>query len=160
MFCSLCGQVMPVIAAAVEPEPVPDEAVVTKRLSVPENPKRYVWGVAYPSERADGHHEWMSADELERTAWDFCRKGRRIGFYHADGTMGHGTVVETGIWRGPDWETTDIYGNSQVIKTNDWTMGIELDSIGFEQVVGENADGLSMDGVTKRRIRRLPTGDN
>jgi hypothetical protein len=39
-------------------------------------------------------------------------------------------------------------------------MGIELDNIGFEQVIDGNADGLSMDGVAKRRIRRLPTGDN
>jgi hypothetical protein len=48
-----------------------------------------------------------------------------------------------------------------VIKTNDWTMGVELDDIGFEHVVSESVDGFSMDGVAKRRIRRLPkNGDN
>lgn len=120
------------------------------------NPKRFVLGVAYPSDRVDGHGEFMSPDELEKAAWDYARNGRQIGFYHADGTTGHADVVESYIYRGPDWETDDIDGCTQVIKSGYWMLGAILDEPGFELVTTQKADGWSIDGMARRRVTRRP----
>jgi hypothetical protein len=141
------------------PDPDSEEPVV-KRLNVPQDPKRFVWGVAYPADRVDGHGEFMSATELEQVAWDYCKKSRQVGFYHADGTTSHGEVVESSIWRGPDWTTKDIDGNEQVIKSGDWVLGVQFDEPGFEQVVSERANGWSIDGLMKRRLAPIPRSAN
>jgi hypothetical protein len=148
---------MPPVEVAVEPAPVevPEEAV-EKRLAVPPNPKRYVFGVAYPADTVDGHGEWMSAEAVEKAAWEFNRNHRQLGFFHADSTLGHAEVVESYIYRGPDWTTTDLYGETQVIKAGDWLLGAQFDESGFEAVVSERADGWSIDGAARRRIAPIP----
>jgi hypothetical protein len=134
---------------------------VIKALEAPGAPKRFVLGVAYKANAIDGHGEFMTADELERTAWDYARNHRRVGFFHADGTEGHADVVESFIWRGPDWATTDIDGQEQVIKSGDWVLGAILDEPGFELVRTRKADGWSIGGageesVARRRLARVP----
>lgn len=115
------------------------------------NPQRFVLGVAYPADRVDGHGEFIRPDELEQRAWDYVRKGRQVGFFHADETTGHVEIVESYIYRGPDWETTDIDGQAQVIKSGDWMLGGVCDEPGWGLVVNGPADGWSIDGVAKRR---------
>lgn len=129
---------------------------VVKQLAVGPNPKRYVLGVAYAPNEIDGHGDWISEEELEKTAWEYVRKHRRIGFYHIDGTEGHGEVVESYIYRGPDWEMTDISGQRQVIKSGTWLLGAQLDEVGFGLVLREQADGWSMDGLSKYRVAEPP----
>jgi hypothetical protein len=129
---------------------------VLKALDVAGVPKRFVLGVAYPADRLDGHDEFMTKEEVEKAAWDYARNHRRIGFYHVDGTEGHADVVESYIWRGPDWITTDIDGKEQVIKAGDWVMGAILDQPGFDLVRRRKADGWSVDGVARRRKYKLP----
>jgi hypothetical protein len=146
---------MPVVEVAAVIEP--DAVVVEKRLQVPENPKRFILGVAYQADSVDGHHEYMAAEELERIAWDYVRKHRRMGWFHADGTEGHLDLCESYIYRGPDWVTTDIAGAEQVIKAGDWVLGGIADEVGFEQILREAADGWSMDGVAKRRVTAAPS---
>jgi len=129
---------------------------VMKALEITDVPKRFVLGVAYPANKVDGHGEFMSPEELEMTAWDYARNHRRVGFYHFDGTEGHADVVESYIYRGPDWETTDIDGQTQVIKAGDWVMGAILDEPGFALVLKRKADGWSVDGAARRRRRPAP----
>lgn len=126
---------------------------VTKARTPILNPKRFVFGVAYSADTVDGHGEFIRADELEARAWDYVRKseGRQIGFFHTDGTTGHAVVVESSIWRGPDWHTQDIDGAAQVIKAGDWVLGAICDEPGFDMVINGPADGWSIDGVAKRR---------
>lgn len=125
---------------------------VTKRLRLPiPDAKRFVLGVAYPADKVDGHGEFIRAAELEQRAWDYVRKHRQIGWFHADGTLGHAEVVESYIHRGPDWHTSDIDGNVQVIKSGDWVLGAIVDEAGWEAVVNGPADGWSIDGKAKRR---------
>lgn len=139
----------------IDDEVAVDEPVV-KALAT--GPKRYVLGVAYPAAHVDGHGEWQSAEELENAAWDYARNSRRIGFYHADGTEGHADVVESYIYRGPDWMTTDIDGQEQVIKAGDWMLGGILDEPGFALVTSRKADGWSVDGQARRRKTARPKG--
>jgi hypothetical protein len=166
MYCPACGQelpaVLPAVEAVEEPDVQPDGEPVEKQLVSPENPKRFVLGVASAANRlpsrgaSDGRRDWMPLDAVEQTAWNYVRKGRRIGFYHADGTEGHGEVVESYIYRGPDWVTTDISGGEQVIKAGDWLLGAVLDEVGFNLVLQEKADGWSMDGTGLRRAGAPP----
>lgn len=151
-------------AASLTPQPEPEpEDIVIKSL-VAGAPKRFVLGVAYPAsqiidgrvDRTDGHREFMTADEVEAAAWDYARNHRRIGFYHVDGTEGHADLVESYIYRGPDWVTTDIDGKEQVIKAGDWVMGAILDEPAFDLVVKRKADGWSVDGVARRRRKPVP----
>jgi hypothetical protein len=158
MYCPCCGQVMPLVEIA--PAPVEDGAV-EKRLASPDNPKRFVLGVAYPPDRADGHGEWMGRDELEKVAWDYVKKHRRVGWFHA-GIEGHAEIVESYIWPegAPDWVTKDLDGNDQRVYSGCWVLGAQLDEPGFEMVLSQKADGWSIDGVAKRRARPVPKGDN
>lgn len=129
---------------------------VVKTIVAPQNPKRFVLGVAYPANRVDGHNEYMAPDELEKAAWEYVRKHRNVGFFHADGTGGHAEIVESYLYRGPDWHTTDIDGGEQVIKSGDWVLGAILDEPGFALVTSSKADGWSLDGVARRRITKRP----
>jgi hypothetical protein len=144
-----------IAGTAVEVEPLEPDPVM-KALEVVGTPKRFVLGVAYPADRIDGHHEFMTVDEVERTAWDYARNHRRIGFFHVDGTESHAEVCESYIYRGPDWVTADIDGKDQVIKSGDWMLGAILDEPGFDLVRRRKADGWSVDGLARRRKRKAP----
>ena len=119
--------------------------------------QRYVLGVAYPAARLDGHAEFMNPAELEHTAWDYLRRGREIGLVHADGTTQHGDVVESYIYRGPDWELVDASGRTQVVKAGDWLLGVIFDERVWPAIKARQLDGWSIDGVAKRR--RIPRTD-
>lgn len=131
-----------------------DIDVVLKALAT--GPKRYVLGVACAPDEIDGHGEFTSLEEVEKAAWDYARNHRRIGFYHIDGTETHADLVESYVYRGPDWVTKDIDGAEQVIKSGSWLIGGILDEPGFDLVVKRKADGWSMDGLARRRKHRVP----
>lgn len=118
--------------------------------------KRYTLGVAYPADRLDGHGEFMRPDELEQTAWGYVTKGREIGLFHADGTVGHGTVVESYLYRGPDWTLTAVDGSTQVVKAGDWLLGAVWDEAAWSLIKAGHVDGWSMQGVSLRRTAPTP----
>jgi len=124
------------------------------RKAAPE--KRFVWGVAYPANRVDGHGEYMGADSLEQSAWGFLAKGREIGLYHTDGTVGHGTVVESGIHRGPSYVLKGIDGAEQTINEGDWLLGVQFDEQTWPLVKSGKVNGWSMQGIGKRRSTPRP----
>lgn len=113
--------------------------------------QRYVLGVAYPASRLDGHGEFMGPAELEQTAWGYLRKGRQVGLVHAEGLTGHGTVVESYIYRGPDWSVLDAAGGQQVVKAGDWLLGVQFDEKAWPLIKSRRLDGWSIDGVARRR---------
>lgn len=148
---SLATNAFPVETAVdVEPD------AVLKALEVSANPQRFVLGIAFPSEKLDGHKEWMSRAEVENAAWNYVRKGRTVGFYHADATLGHAEIVESYIYRGPDWVTKDIEGAEQTIREGDWLLGAILDPPAFDLVLKGKADGWSLDGLARRRRAKPP----
>ena len=144
------------IATLAAPEEPAEPELVEKRLNVPPNPKRFVLGCAYPAARGDGHKEWASAETLEATAWNYAKQHRLVGFYHADGTVTHGDLVESYIHRGEPWVTKALDGTAQTIFPGDWMIGVQFDDVGFEQIVSEAVDGFSIDGVARRRSAPVP----
>lgn len=123
--------------------------------------QRYVLGVAYqagPDPRiqrgADGGRDYFTAEELEKAAWGFLRKGRQVGMFHADGTEGHAEIVESYVWRGPDWDL----GDGVVVKAGDWLIGAVLDEVAWDLYKRGKVTGWSPQGSAKRRTVAQPGG--
>lgn len=139
------------VAEVTEPAGPMEPTPVAKGIHVIPDAKRFVFGVAYPANRPDGHDEFMRPEEVERVAWDYARNHRRVGFFHADGTEGHADVVESSIYRGPTYVVKDINGADQEIRTGDWLLGAILDEVSWGLVTTGRATGWSIDGAMKRR---------
>lgn len=114
---------------------------------------RYLLGLAYPAGMddqivtgADGARDFFTPEELEKAAWAFMQSTRDIGLYHEDGTEGHATVVESYIYRGPDWDTGDT-----VIKAGDWLIGVICDDLAWGLFLDGFITGFSPQGTAKRR---------
>ena len=126
--------------------------------AVPE--RRYLLAVAYQAGRdplitkgADGARDFMSADELERAAWSFVVKGGQAGMFHMMGTEGHAQIVESYLYRGPDWTVTGPTGRSTVVKAGDWLVGLILGEAAWALYKAGRIGGLSPQGTgTRRRV--------
>lgn len=115
--------------------------------------QRYILGLAYqagPSDRlikgVDGRRDYFNAEELEKAAWSFMKGGAQVGLFHAADTLGHFTVTESYVYRGPDWEV-----NGTVIKAGDWLIGGICDEAAWNLAKSGRIDGFSPQGVAKRR---------
>jgi hypothetical protein len=118
--------------------------------------KRYVLGVAYQAgpdpdikTGADGFRDYFPADELEKAAWQFFKNSRQSGLLHGDGpeALGHSEVVESYIYRGPDW----YEGGELFAKSGDWLIGSVLDEPTWAAAKRGELGGFSPQGVAKRR---------
>lgn len=119
--------------------------------------QRYVLGVAYqagPDPRiqrgADGGRDYFTPEELEKAAWSFLKNGPAVGLFHANGTEGHATVVESYVWRGPDWDL----GDGVVVKAGDWLVGAILDEVAWDLYKSGRVTGWSPQGSARRITRR------
>ena len=119
---------------------------------------QFTFGLAYPSLRpdraraADGFIDAVRPEVLEKTAWDWLANQRKIGLFHKDGFDGHGTVVESTIWRAPDWEiVSPVDGSSVVVKAGDWLVGVRWDDYGWRLVKEGIINGWSPEGGARRR---------
>lgn len=147
---------------AVEAEPAAAKSFETDELAInvlkaSSDERRYTLGVAYPAMKADtavaldGHIDFASAAAIEKTAWEWMSKHREIGLFHKNGTEGHAQVVESYIYRGPDWTIeSPIDGNSYVVKAGDWMLGTVWDEHGWELVKAGLVRGWSPEGGARR----------
>ncbi|MFI5880802.1 XkdF-like putative serine protease domain-containing protein [Streptomyces sp. NPDC051554] len=124
---------------------------------MPNPEQRYVLGVAYqagPDPRiqrgADGGRDYFSPEELEKAAWGFLRDGPSVGLFHADGTEGAATVVESYVYRGPDWHL----GEDVVVKAGDWLIGAVLDERAWQLYKAGRITGWSPQGQARRITHR------
>jgi len=115
--------------------------------------QRYVLGLAYQAGKderitkgLDNTRDYFTNDELEHAAWSYLPNGAGVGAFHLDGTLGHATVVESYIYRGPDW---DVEGT--IIKSGDWLVGMILDELAWSLAKSGKFTGLSPQGSAKRR---------
>jgi Putative phage serine protease XkdF len=125
---------------------------------VADGPQRYVLAIAYKAGKdprikkgADGGRDWFSAESLELAAWSYLAKGSpQVGIGHIDGTTGAATVVESYVWRGPDWDL----GDGIVVTKGDWLIGMILDERSWDLAQQGKLTGLSPQGTAKRRTVR------
>jgi len=113
--------------------------------------QRYTLGVAYPAASLDLHQDFMSMEELERTAWDAMRRGVKIGLMHRAGTGGAGTAVESYIYRGPEWKA-----DGQVVKPGDWMLGVVWEPNAWEAIKSGQLKGYSLQGWARKQKGTLP----
>jgi hypothetical protein len=95
----------------------------------------------------DGYRDFADAENVEQAAWDYLLKSRNVGLWHEDGTDGAGQVVESYIYRGPDWAVNDY-----VVKSGDWMVGIQWDEQTFPLIKSGKIGGVSMQGTARRSI--------
>ena len=114
---------------------------------------QYTLVCVYPADRADvavaadGHRDFASKEAVREAAWNFLRKGAKVGLHHADGTEGAGLTVESFLWPADDWKTPSGY----VVKEGDWMGGIVWDDPAWELVKAGKITGVSMQGSARRR---------
>jgi hypothetical protein len=73
---------------------------------------------------------------------------RSIGLFHSQSpdADGDATVVESYIYRGPDWQAAD----DTVIKAGDWLLGTVWDEHGWQLVKAGLVNGWSPEGGAHR----------
>lgn len=119
-----------------------------------EEEARYTLGVAYPANKpdvgkaADGFRDFAGEEALEKAAWSFMHNGGRIGLDHRKGTDGAGHVVESYIYRGPDWPQENGY----VVKAGDWLLGVVWEPDAWVAIKSGQRTGFSPQGGARRRI--------
>lgn len=120
--------------------------------------QRYVLGIAYqagPDPRiqrgADGGRDYFTAEELEKAAWGYLRNGPQSGLFHGpDSTLGHADIVESYVYRGPDWDL----GDDVIVKAGDWLVGAILDDIAWQLYKSGRVTGWSPQGSARRITHR------
>ena len=60
-------------------------------------------------------------------------------------------MVESYIYRGPDWVIKSAAGSECTVQSGDWLMGIIWDDPSFTAIKEGRATGVSMQGKVKRR---------
>lgn len=146
------------------PVPDSDASLTACQVVKAATPQRFTLGLAYPALRhdvaraRDGHIDFASPEALEKCAWEYMTRYREIGMWHKDGTSGHADVVESYIWRAPDWPTGARLpdGSELVIKAGDWMLGAVWDEHGWEQVQSGLINGWSPQGGCIRDYMPAP----
>lgn len=125
---------------------------------VPEQPQRFVLGVAYQpgqdpriTQGVDGGRDYFTRAELEKAAWGFMRGGQQHGLFHVDGTEGAAVTVESGIYRNPvPW----VIDDDLIIRKGTWLVGSIFDEPAWELFQQDRIGGYSPQGIARRRFRR------
>jgi hypothetical protein len=132
-----------------------DTDLAACRVIKAETERQYTLGLAYPAMAADkavaadGHIDFVGEAALEKTAWDWMTKHRSIGLFHKSGTDGHATVVESYIYRGPDWKV-EADGETYTIRKGDWLLGCVWDDFGWGLIKSGLIRGFSPQGSARR----------
>jgi hypothetical protein len=123
--------------------------------------QRYVLGIAYQAGRdprirkgQDGGRDYFTTEQLEKAAFSFMRNGPTSGLFHADGTEGAATIVESYIYRGPDWPVSAPDGSVTVVKSGDWLVGAILSEQAWQLYKAGRITGWSPQGTATRIKRR------
>ena len=121
-----------------------------------EDERRFTLTVAYPADKADvaqaqdGHRDFASKGAVEQAAWNYMLKSRVISLWHEDGTDGAGDVVESYVYRGPDWAIKAADGSEVMVKSGDWLLGIRWNEDTWPMVKEGRIRGVSPEGSARR----------
>ena len=133
-----------------------DGTSIAGRLIKSEAERRFTLVVGYPSSKpdanvaADGFKDFAGSEAVENAAWSYMLKSRQVGLWHQDGTEGAGDVVESYIYRGPDWVIKA--GDSEyTVQRGDWLLGIQWNEDTWPLVKSGKIRGVSMQGSATRR---------
>ena len=115
--------------------------------------QRYTLGAVYAPGEVDFHGDTMTEAELEKAAWAFAKKDgltKRVGLQHQSGTDGAGDIVESYIYRGPEWKFKDTKGNAQTIVPGTWMLGTVWTPEAWTKIERGAVNGYSLQGVARK----------
>lgn len=141
-----------------EPEPWNGSGIAGKVIKS-DDERRFTLTVAYPANKpdvgkaADGFRDFAGFAAIEDAAWNYLTKSQQVGLWHENGTEGAGRVVESYIYRGPDWTVAAADGSEQLVKSGDWLVGIRWTEDTWRLIKEGRIGGVSMQG---KAVRRTP----
>jgi hypothetical protein len=148
------------------PEPaaktVWDGETIAARVLKADDERRYTLNVIYPADKADvavaldGHRDFASKAVVEDAAWNYMRHFREVGTYHTAVTgqgidAGAAELVESYIYRGPDWTVKAAGAPEMVIKSGDWLGGFIWTPEAWADIKAGRIGGVSVEGSARRR---------
>jgi hypothetical protein len=144
-----------------------DGETIAVRVLKADDERRYTLDVAYPADKADihramdKHRDFASKAVVEDAAWNYMRRYRAVGLCHTAeqaatvGTAllhdGAAELVESYVYRGPDWTVKAADGSEQVIKSGDWLVGFVWEPPAWDLIKSGKINGVSVEGGAKRR---------
>jgi Putative phage serine protease XkdF len=144
-----------------------DQETIATRVLKSEPERRYTLNVIYPADKADigkaldGHRDFASKEVVEEAAWNYMRNYRSVGTFHtpaqaarAGGALkadGAAELVESYVYRGPDWELTAADGSEFVVKSGDWLGGFIWSPEDWELIQAGEIGGVSVEGGARRK---------
>lgn len=149
-----------------------DRETIATQVIKSDPERRYTLNVIYPADKADvavaldGHRDFASKAVVEDAAWNFMRNHGQVGVAHspehaaAMGTAfkadGAAEVVESYIYRGPDWVIKAADDSEVVVKAGDWLGGFIWTPADWADIQAGKINGVSAEGGARRR---KPTAD-
>jgi hypothetical protein len=74
-----------------------------------------------------------------------------VGLFHGpESTLGHADIVESYVYRGPDWDL----GDDVIVKAGDWLIGAILDEPAWQLYKSGRVTGWSPQGSARRITHR------
>lgn len=146
------------IKVSVEPdtEPEPWEGQGIAGIVVKANAeRRYTLAVSYPANKPDvdtardGYKDFAGPDAVEEAAWNYMLKSRNVGRWHEAGTDGAGEVVESYIYRGPDW-VIKSGDDEHTVQAGDWLLGVRWNQETWDLIKSGEISGISPQGQAER----------
>ncbi len=144
-----------------------DGQTIATRVLKSEPERRYTLHVVYPADKADvaraldGHRDFASKAVVEDAAWNYMRRYREVGTFHtqeqaaaAGATLksgGAAELVESFVYRGPDWAMKAADGSEVVVKAGDWLAGLVWSPEDWELVKSGKIAAVSVEGKARRR---------
>jgi hypothetical protein len=144
-----------------------DGETIATRVVKAEAERRYTLCVIYPADKADvataldGHRDFASKAVVEDAAWNYMRNYRNVGVAHSpEHAASMGTafkaadaaeVVESYIYRGPDWVIKAAEGSEVLIKAGDWLGGFIWSPEVWADIQAGKINNVSVEGGAKRR---------
>ena len=106
--------------------------------------KQIVYGIVYSPDKIDADNEFMSAEDIEKSAHNFLKDFRNIDGNH-DFVTKCGEPVESTILI----EDT-MYGD-RLVKKGSWVLAVECTDEAWEKIKKGEFTGFSLAGKTKKR---------
>lgn len=114
--------------------------------------KKIVYGIVYSPDKLDSDAEFMSADDIEKSAHTFLSDFRNIDGNH-DFVTKCGEPVESSIL------VADTEYNGRVVKKGSWVLAVKCTDEAWEKVKKGEFTGFSLAGKTKKKTVEVTVDD-
>ena len=106
--------------------------------------KQIVYGIVYSPDKLDSDAEFMSAEDIEKSAHEFLANFRNIDGNH-DFVTKCGVPVESSIL------TVDTDFGGRIVKAGSWVLAVKCTDEAWEKVKKGEFNGFSLAGKTKKK---------